>query len=358
MEKTTEGQDYIEWSFIADKIQDEKCVLIVGPELIYGHLGSTIYEHLENTLSPGFVYINEDEFFSFRRDRDKALTYHRIRKFFKNIKEPPEVYRLIAKLPIHLIISLSPDLQLQKAFEEINRPHRFSYYMKQQNMGELNYMPTRDEPLIYNLLGSCDDQDSMVFSYEDLFEYIEAILGNTKLPTELQAILQDTKSYLFVGVKFEKWYLKLLMRILKIQVSELNYANGKSNILTARINDFYEQYFNLNFVEMPPLKFLEELKDCSKQITWKKPVNIHDVKLLIKEKVERAELNDAILILQDCLENHQKYFTSKHKTILTLISQDLHVIDEEFLKGTATAEQINVRKNKLTERILKFINTL
>jgi hypothetical protein len=126
-----------------------------------------------------------------------------------------EIYEKLARIKFHLIISISPDHLLASAMEKLDIPHDFAFYNKTVNPGKLS-QPSSNNPLIYNLFGSIEEQQSLLLTHEDLYDFLFAILGDHKLPDELQTALGKAANFLFIGFQFDKWYMQLLMRLLNL----------------------------------------------------------------------------------------------------------------------------------------------
>jgi hypothetical protein len=139
-----------------------------------------------------------------------------LKKFYETNRQPTEMHRKIAQLPFHLIISMSPDTMLQTAFEEMGLSHDFRYYRKTENPEKIDRLPSKRSPLIYNLFGKYEDEDSLVATQNDIIEFLFAILGGFKLPMGILTPLKAAKVFLFMGFDFEKWYLKVLLKLLDL----------------------------------------------------------------------------------------------------------------------------------------------
>ena len=269
----SETNSFIDWEYLADQIAHQKCILVIGPELADPAEGLTLDQYIlekcrqEGTAEP--YYYNEDGFFSFVNSKSRARTRYFIQKYYESAEIPP-IYHELAQIPFHLVISLSPDVFLKRALDAINRPFHFGFYDKNGRQKEMP-VPSMAEPVIYNLLGSVEKSSSLIFTYNDLFTYVEKIYNNNDLPAELRLQLnrQFIENYIFLGVKFEKWYLKLLFRLLKIEQVDDNYASLRRGTMSLdpHVQSFYPRHFNVQFVEDKIEQFVSKLKStCSELI--------------------------------------------------------------------------------------------
>jgi hypothetical protein len=162
------------WKLVLTRINEEKCILIVGPDITLSEteksLNELLKEYLEKNKQTDIGYYTEDEFFSFKNNSEKEYAIMDIQEFYKHLT-PNELHYKIAEIPFHLIISVSPDHLLKDAFDSKKLDYQFSFYNKEQNAAAIQ-KPTKNKPLIYNLFGDIDADSSLVFTYDDLFNYL------------------------------------------------------------------------------------------------------------------------------------------------------------------------------------------
>ena len=250
------------WDLLISEIEKARCVLFIGPDLLSQPEGPSFQQrlrnHLEKETGRSMPYYSDDEFFSFQKIAQKRRTYNAIQEYFKS-QEPDELHRLLAEIPFSLIFSLSPDHLLAQAFEDKGFIHRDAYYKMGENPAALA-KPYPDQPLIYNLLGSSQDDQSLVFSYEDLFSYLEGMFGAYDLPDTLRDAIQEANHLIFLGIQYEKWYMKLLLRLLKLHQEKLVEACSQRGKVKGELKSFYEEHFDeINFIEMGAGSFIRQL---------------------------------------------------------------------------------------------------
>src|SRR5579862_4713779 len=162
------------WDLVLKRIEEEKCILIIGPDIALSEtdksLNELLKEYLEKNKGTEIEYYNDDEFFSFKNNSEKEYAIMDIQEFYKQLK-PNDLHNKIAEIPFHLIISVSPDHILKDAFDNKKIDYQFAFYNKEQNAGPIQ-KPTKNKPLIYNLFGDIETDGSLIFTYDDLFNYL------------------------------------------------------------------------------------------------------------------------------------------------------------------------------------------
>jgi len=253
--------------FITKWIQDEKCIIILGPDIVFDFQKSLNYELSEFLINNGIEckFDAYDELFSSNTDFDPFF-FAELSEFYNKL-EPRPIYQKIAEIPFNLIISLSPDLLLKQTFEKNNFDFTFDYYNKNLNPQEINE-PTKEKPLIYNILGNYKEFDSLVLCFQDVFNYLSAILGKYQLNQKLKRKINISKSVLFLGFKFDKWYFKLILQLLNLDLKAIKQASVKEiNNSTDEpqkqnlVIDFYKNEFKIQFVNQEGSEIIDLLHD-------------------------------------------------------------------------------------------------
>lgn len=257
---------------ISDPIIKEKCILILGPNISLTDNEKTVNQLLkkdiENQLGDNVIknYFSDDEFFQFNDDDDENTALGRISEFFKKI-EPSELQKKIADIPFHVIISTSPDRLLIDLFKKNNYNYSYSFYSQKGENKDVE-KPSNKKPLIYNLFGDMDKTESIVYTYDQLFEYLEAIFSKQDLPPTLKNILNDESNYiLFIGFRYEKWYFKLLLRLLKLYKIKSKYGSGKDpSIRVDLIRNFYTEQFKVKFIDYDETAIIDAIYGKCKEL--------------------------------------------------------------------------------------------
>ncbi|MBK7871947.1 MAG: SIR2 family protein [Saprospiraceae bacterium] len=205
---------------LAEDIREQKCVLLIGPEVVQIDNKSLIrHVHealLENNTNDILYYYVQDSLFLFRDENAKLDAPRQIKKIYKNLEFTSDIYKKILEIPFHLIISLNPDTYLADAAsgEQFGVNHNFRFFRFNGEASDEVPEATKECPLIYNLCGCVNEDESLILDYEDLFQVLRIALGPDGLPNNLRKKLKEARSFLFLGFDFEKWYSQLLLQLL------------------------------------------------------------------------------------------------------------------------------------------------
>jgi len=254
---------------ILSDIENESCVLIVGPDIVnYGDkscfetlceelLKDTSYSQLID-LTPQYVFSHE-ELLQLKPAAKETSLLRYMERFYQRQTQYDEPFKKIARIPFHLVVSFLPDTRLRKIYEEQGCDFRYSHYPREENPEPVE-RPTRKTPLVYNILGDFSEGD-VIITFDHLFQYLSGIMGKRELPHAIQEAFKKARTFVFLGVHFERWYVQLILRIIttkekKEKYSILRNGNG-SDVYT-----FIARRLELDFVETDPVDFLNKLYDA------------------------------------------------------------------------------------------------
>ncbi len=386
--------DNIHYQTLLRCLLDGRCVLVIGPELFKFEnkkLNEALSEHLKVGANPYISFYDyKDELFYFKGKNlaaSKNAVYRQIREFYNGMAIS-DLHEKIAKMPFPLIINFSPDLLLANAFEKLKLPHEFRFYNRKLNRDPNNIQFEQDEeevfeanpeyPLIYNLTGHIGYEESLILTYSDLFDFLFNVFGRKNLPLSLRHMLEiqddgEAKDYLFLGFKFNKWYLQMFLRLLNAQSGNQRFALGEGmNELEAAANDpskedkgiFYLQdYFTLDLVECTPQEILERLfEDCQaagklrqggveKQQSAGIPTGTQPLFMTLQEWLMRNKIRKVFETLHKFFNEHQ------HPDALNMVVTNAAKYEDllqQQSKGLLYQSDLSVEKSK----VLNAINLL
>ncbi len=232
-------------------IEEEKCVLVIGPELhVQAGKSQTSFIHeqlLEREAQHIAYYYPNDSLFLFKEESHKNRAIRRLKRLYRNMEVPKAEYKKILELPIPLIISLNPDTHLRQVAQELGVQHDFKHFRYSGEAAEEVAAPSKDRPLFYNLSGCLSEEESLVLDYEDLFKLLKAVLPDG-LPNKIRIHLRRSESFLFLGFDFEKWYSQLLLQLLTYEQKGRSKFAVKAQLQDTHAKDFLIHQFQVQFL--------------------------------------------------------------------------------------------------------------
>ena len=248
----------VNWDIIAGTIQEQKCILFIGP----GVFGNEQFPRLEEWMADflkndpeGLVkkYYADDSLFAFKDPSAKTKATFALKKFFSeaDFSHVRELYRKIAAIPFSMIFTLTPDDLLQKVFDEKKVNYHPDFYLKNQppRQVETPITPTANSPLIYNMFGFIQNRDSLVLTYDDLFDYLNSVLAEQSMHPDIKQTIKKMENFIFLGISFDKWYMRLLLKMLyRLQGRDefLRFANDV--ILEDDVKTLFVDQFRIEFI--------------------------------------------------------------------------------------------------------------
>lgn len=241
------------WPTLLEKLQSARpeCALVLGEGAFEVPDGGFLHEALraalaKNELASVLPANPQQEFFNLPED-ERTNFCSALRTFYTS-QAPHDTLRQLAKIPFPLVINTTPHRQFDKAFASLDAsPQSHFYNRSEAPSGKIQPLSAKT-PLIYNLVGSIEDDNSLVLTYGNLFDYFEAIFHERPLPDELRFALKSVKYFVFVGVPFERWYFHLLLRILGIHHFTTANRHAAAGDTDENTIDFVGELFQIRFV--------------------------------------------------------------------------------------------------------------
>ncbi|MDI9870719.1 toll/interleukin-1 receptor domain-containing protein [Flectobacillus roseus] len=272
---------------IVKAIKDNKCVLVLGPEIcqlshniladkkpkdfdeslkiayqyyIENKIDKELNKYRDDLLEfDDYAYLKENLWVYNHTDKDRHL-FNFAKWFFDNTNEWNEPFKEISQIPFSLILSLLPDTNLADTFESQNQPFSVSKYSRlNKEVPEIKHKINQERTLIYQLLGDIDARDAS-FTFDHWYEFFRNLLHeNPSLPDQIINTLKNADIILFVGVRIEKWYIQLLIKhlytISSEDVGSFAFAKlkNKEETLLAR------KRLNIIFDEKEPIEMINKI---------------------------------------------------------------------------------------------------
>ena len=362
------------WKLLLRKMRRKKTVLLLGPEVVVsnsnrpsslktvlqGYIKKDLAEILSKENLEKVEYYSEDGFF-FLEDDYRSEVIDSVIQFYEE-QEANDLYKKIAQLPFHLMISLSPDKLLCKAFEDQNLPYHFySYskrsYNKEEENKKLNFKPSLENRLIYNLFGSTDEEDSLILSYEDLFEFIQRILNNYDLPQNVALALEEANYFIFIGFNYRTWYLKLLLRLINMH-QKIKKVVGVNPSRKTETKAFFINEFDMKFTQLSTKKFIDTLHEKCQQenlLVQSDLISPKDRKDSIKKRTKELLIEGSA---QEAIEFLIEKLTENDSIYDEIVQQSfmLNSIMSDNQKGLLLGDNYRQSYNRISDAILEILN--
>jgi hypothetical protein len=351
---------------IVDAIESEKCILLLGPEL--NNLNGVskekaLYTYLDSQGIKLHFYEN-DGFFLFDEHTTLPNLTLRLKQFYNNAIIPL-IYEKIAKIPFHLFLSITPDLFLQKTFENLNLNYKVSVYDMTENPQEVN-APSKEVPLLYYLFGRYDKFNSMILTHDQLFDFLVAILGKHELPPGLTSQIIDAENFLFLGFRFDHWYVQILLRLLSYKVKEKHakFSIGRyalSENANPDTKAFYLHEFSMTFIEDSIPKFIDQIHDEFERRNELRKPDLHDVHSVKKlgECILKGNLDDAFVCLKVFLtKNIDGADKSDLDNQIIQLSGRYETLKKDNEKRILKDDDYRIEWSKIQNSIVNLINDI
>jgi hypothetical protein len=252
----------VDWDFIVKTIKRERCVLFLGPEIFKSESGKSLQTEFFSQLAAEnkdkILSYNNDGFFLFANPQAKTRMFLKIVEFFEQNYDE-EMVQKIAEIPFHTIVSINPDVNIKKVFERNGKPLTFEFF-DINSKKDIAEAPTKDKPLLYNLFGSVTKEETLILTHDEMFEYFRAIMGNNILPLELRSALESAMDYVFLGFQFDKWYVQLILSLLKLHDEKYHFIRYASQPkLNAETASLCINHFKIEFIDNESKLFVNSL---------------------------------------------------------------------------------------------------
>lgn len=197
-------------------IEEGKCILFLGPQFAIDEKEQKVHQlvkdHLLQSAFKEKLDYSYDNMYVFRDPKpktgDKMRLNIELKKVYQNIS-PHSLYDQLPFIPFSAIISCSPDHYLRDRFNRLNLPVQFQYFSRKGNANPTAYQ--EEVPLLYNLFGSIEDEDSLITTYTSFYKFIISVMGEEQvLPLELRNRIAEAKIFVLMGFDLTQWYIPLL----------------------------------------------------------------------------------------------------------------------------------------------------
>lgn len=337
----------LQWIKLKRDFEETRCILMIGPKLARVEKGNEwvplvdeLSVHLSDFLAQEGVEFDKASKNSLPYISLKFLNIQGARRvdleditkdfYEKNTQKIPEIYRLLATLPVSIIINVNPDNYIQRALREKGKQcltRHYNFRRETANPIDIEKISV-ENPLVYNFFGSLDETESLVLTEEDQMEFIRNVVkDDPRIPEELLGQFDHRKTYLFLGFDLENWQFRLLLDGLRLREENTTLSpREKRYPVSAMTKSFYEERFSFQFVDKEIDEFLDELKE----------------KIGIAEKKDQPKVIQKVFLIFD--KNDDEFRVGLENSLSQLQSNgDIEIM--YWQKFTAGTEEEEILKN-------------
>lgn len=278
---------------IKKALLEKRCVVFLGPEVLKVSIDNDrrisfnqfVASHLKETMDDNLIYFNHAletnlSYLAQCYTNDQRCDASDIGELASTLYEQAidehsldtNFYGELARLPLGIIINASPDDQLYRVLESQGGRMVEQAFYDLSNVSGKSVLPntqakepvsneqqspaiteTEDSVLIYNIFGSFNNVDSILFTESQFLNFIDSVIQNNPgLDSRAMKRLNDCDTYLFLGFDFEQWYFKVLFRLFQLKKQEYASISCGKDYNTApglqQNREFFEQEFKIFFV--------------------------------------------------------------------------------------------------------------
>jgi SIR2-like domain/Effector-associated domain 11 len=345
----------INWDVIIDGIESDDTIICIGSE-IFNSLDKKLDELLEDALRNAKV-INftayQDGLFHFKGSADTMA--HSIFKRFYNQQfiELQSMLDKIAQIKCKMIISLIPSLHLKQSFERQNFQHDYAIYFKKKESPIVS-APKKEHPLIYNFLGEITKRESLVLTHDDLYDFLESVVEHKSMPELLRENIRDARNLIFIGLPFEKWYMQLLLRVLRQHTNKLALKYAANYDFDEKVSTFCHDHYNITCVPFKIRAFIDELHDQCKKADLLRSTN-QNIKIKpyweIEKLMEEGNLKTALEKMRDYIKVKCPTDNANLGIIIQLLGR-LKNLNDEMLEDLISSAEAKHEKAKIRQLVL------
>lgn len=374
----------LNWDKLLGELDDQKCILFLGPEIELNGipLNEAIRQFLKTHSEPDQIlhYYNRDGFFLFKNGRAKSDARRQVKRFFLENTYEENILLQILAIPFPMVVSTNADTALSDLAFRYGVRHRFGYFENRNRPAKAVETPSIAEPLFYNLCGCKDQDDSLLLDYDDVFQFLQSVLGSPGLPQKLLEAFSNAITFLFLGFQFEKWHTQLLLRLLqgdrKDEIRSFvipsqshnlddNQATNDPVMLAVQsykqsqntdTETFLVSQFDINFLS-DPVNFLQELyRRCEAAGKLRKlgsPLSLEATEII------RDIRNNRIIEALERLNQHaEKQSSDDLLKEAAFWMYRFTNLEEEERKGTIDSRDANKEHNTIVDAILEIVQTI
>jgi len=273
-----------------------------GPDIDLNEQGQPVADVFFSNLAKNntdkiLAYNQNDGFFLFKDEPSKTKVLMQIYDFYEQNRAEVLLTKL-AEIKFHLIVQVTPDLAMKRIFEKHKLAHHFGFL--DRNKVEIDERPTKDKPLLYNLFGCMQKEDSLILSHSDLFNFFKIALGDEVMPFELKNALKGALDFIFLGFQFDKWYVQMILSMLGLHNENakfIRYAFGQNQ--SEIVKTLCLKHFKFEFIGRDINGFVDTLHEKCKAENLLRQLDVSTQKQQVFADAREARIFDLKRLLEE-----------------------------------------------------------
>jgi Effector-associated domain 11/SIR2-like domain len=349
-----------EWDSVIEIIGSGDTVVCLGAEL-FTYEGKTLDELLGAELAGvgKNVHLYGDGLFHFK-GTGHMVSYTKIKQYFnREHTHLTPILEQLAQIPVSVFINSVPDRQLPRTFDRLGLTYQYHYHHPNKPAVEPDE-PSASVPYIYNLLGDVEHRESMVLTHEDLFKFMESLMEGKSVPRLLKERINACHNFLFIGLPFDKWHMKVLMHFLQKDANKGVLKFAANQALDTEVQSFVHDQFQIVCVPVQAAAFTDELhRRCVERgLIRKKEQGEGQTSVL--DKWMRMVVEDSLGELLDELLDHFSMHIpadTESQNLLFGLSGRLSSLEKSVSRNIISVENAGIERSRIREAMLAFLNS-
>ncbi len=368
---TTPEMSEHEWGDLLYSIEQQKCIVVVGPEVYTAPGEATMDKRLAEFLRKQSaqlrIRVNDNGWYHLQPGGNETSPVRQVKEFYNRpTPHAEESLKTLARIRFPIYISLTPDTKLRQAFSGYAAD--FETYVRNKPYREDVPGPTPDRPMVYQLLGNIEDRNSLVLTYDDFYDFLKSVFtGNSMSPILKDAII-GAEYFLFLGMSFDQWYNHLFMRVLNQSKEKLQTQKVAVPFDAFNADSCAEQY-TIKFVDDRIGDFVTELLARCEAAKLVKPLPVFKGEQAPQEDKSGPFLAE---LMELVVENQFEHIYDRVKKMLMgtgesgrgLLQKFIQLkgrytkLEEENSLGILYPDHYNVEMNKLRKAFIDQLEQL
>lgn len=361
--------ELVDWASLFHSMEQERCILCIGPDILNPPTGERLEEQLASYLRSNEkalkISVYDDGWFHYQPGANELSPYLKVKAFYEQPHPWAEqLMCLIAQMPFHFVLNFAPDYKLKEAYENSGLGFVFDSYKRNKPYNPALKVPTRQQPLVFNMLGELKEKDSLVMTYKDYYEYIRSVINSKSMSDDLENNIYDAEYFIFLGMPFDKWYVHLFMHILHQHVKGRTPKFSANTFLDEKIGTLCDEQYTMTFVpqDIDIEMFVKTLHEkCRERGLLRGETAAANGQEQPKPSLPFAQLRE--WVLQDELDDLFDFLARQLAGTQWLAESDNLEAQHQDLRrkirrGTLSQEQQTIEANRVRDAVFEFIGTL